>query len=310
MSFIYSSNRAVQVVDAALGPLGGQNWRAGMPSIDLLYFDTYGGKQLQEQVSIGKQLMLRANTAPLDRKHLLAKRLMEAGITTPRHYFSPEQVPDEPDTLWYVKAGDGTGGKEMWVCRASDIPAYFKPGYLIQEAITNIALFNEKKFTMRVYVLVYHNMVYWYPEGFLVLHARSYDREALDSRIHFNHSGYMDRLSDVQLLPTRYYGGFKALEPALAALLHQVFALFDATLDEKLNGSNYCLFGVDLLALPGNKVALVEINDRPSFTHTAQINQTVNTPMVQAMSAVLIPELIQPGLKREALRFEELGFFE
>jgi len=310
MSFTFLSNRALAVVEAALTPLGGQLWQQGVPQIDLLYFDTFGGKQAPENVRIGTQLMPRVHTACLNQKQLLASRLTDAGISSPRHYFQPEQVPDEPDSFWYVKSGKGTAGKEVWICQRPEIARYFQPGFLIQEALENIALFNGKKFTLRVYVLVHHNMVYWYPEGFLVLHAPDYDREVPDSRMHFNHSGYMDRLSDVQLLPTRYYTGYRVLEPTLVDLLQKVFGMFAPELDETRNGNSYCLFGLDLLVLADHQVALLEINDRPSFTHTHKINQDVNQPMVQAMSAVLMPQFIQGKLDRKALRFEELCFFE
>lgn len=308
MSFNYLSNRNQSVFRAAFAPLGGRVWSQGEAQVDLLYFDQFGGKRPSAGVVAGCQLMERSRTIPLDHKRRLAQTLDAHGLCLPRHYFSPADVPAGGDTLWYVKDPLSTAGKRLWLCRRDEVADFFEEGFVIQEALTDLALYQGRKFTLRTYVLVHGGSVYWYPHSFLVVHGKDYDAATPDPEAHFSHIGYMQPDSSIRLVPSQHYRDYFRLEAPLIELIQDVYRLFEAQLGHSNPPGAYCLFGLDVLQLADGRVALVEINDRPNLQHSDEINRLVNQPMLQAMGRLLLGDKVSSA--PAVAGFEELMFYE
>jgi len=307
MSFTFFSNRNLPIFRAALEPVDGRLWSGVEPTVDLLYFDQYGGKQPPAGLAARCQLIDRARTIPLDHKQQLAQTLQARGLCLPRHFFSPESLPVESDTLWYVKDPLSTGGKRLWLCRRDEVADFFEPGFVIQEALTDVALYQGRKFTLRTYVLVHEASVYWYPDSFLVVHGATYDPATPDAAAHFSHIGYMQPDSPIRLVPSTQYRHYFRMETPLVELLQDVYHLFEAQLGKSNPAGHFCLFGLDVLQLADGRVALIEINDRPNLHHTDEVNRLVNKPMLQAMARVLLGDKVSSAAAKP---FEELMFYE
>jgi hypothetical protein len=100
----------------------------------------------------------------------MVNALIDAGINYPRVYFIEEDVPDELDTLWYIKDSVGTAGKGICVVPREEAASKFEFGDIIQEAIQDLLLQGGKKFTLRVYMLVHEENIYLFQDGIVVLH--------------------------------------------------------------------------------------------------------------------------------------------
>jgi hypothetical protein len=307
MGFSYLSNRNLALFSAALEPLGGKAWSQGQQQVDLLYFDTYGGKRPPQGLEAACTLFDRRRSIPLDHKLQLARRMVDNGLHFPRHYFHPDQVPDEPDSWWYVKDPLSTGSKRVWLCQKQELEKYFQINFVIQEAIQDVALYLGRKFTLRTYVLVHGRIVYWYPDSFLVLHGAPYRPGQPDPAAHFSHVGYMEPGSEIRLLPSMDYRPYYKLELPIVETIQNVFGLYETELGKDNPPGTYCLFGLDFLHCQDGRVALIEINDRPNLHHNGRVNQLVNIPMLQAMVSLLLPEKAGPAPGKH---FDELMFYE
>jgi hypothetical protein len=308
MSFTFLTNRNLPVFKAALEPLGACVWQSGTaPQVDLLYFDRYGGQQPPAGLQASCELMDRARTIPLDHKLQLARTMTANALDFPRHCFSPDELPPGAATLWYVKDPLSAGSERLWLCRRDEVADFFEPGFIIQEALTDLALYQGRKFTLRSYVLVYAGSVYWYPDSFLVVHGAAYDPALPDAEAHFSHIGYMQPGSSIRLVASQDYRDYHRIEAPLVELVQDVFRLYEAQLGLSNPRGHFCLFGLDLLQLADGRVALVEINDRPNLHHTDEINQRINQPMLQAMSRLLLGDKVS---FTPAKPFEELMFYE
>lgn len=287
--FIFLSNRGSRNFAAALEPLGGREYVEGDSIIDLLYFDSFGGKQAPTGVEIGFELIDRQRTIPLDNKSQMAALLCHAGLTFPRVYFEPEQMPHEPGTLWFIKNPRLASGKGMQVVKWEHVDEQFEPGCIIQEAVQDVMLIDDRKFTLRVYTLVHDGKLYLYPTGIAVIHALSYDPDSLDPRVQFLHDGYMKKDSPVEMIAFNEVSQYQQVFSGLPRYLAELFSVFADLL--KFEGEQrYCLFGLDLLVREDLSCVMVEINDRPNLVHTSFINQAINIPMLRAMYCVLDPQ--------------------
>jgi prolyl 4-hydroxylase len=293
--FVFHTNRGPGIFRLGLERWGGVEFKEGDDAVQLLYFDGYGGRSFPSDIDLRFQLLERSKTIPLDHKLLLAKRLREHGMNYPRVYFTEEDVPADPAKFWYVKDPLSTAGKKVFLCSGADIGDFYKPGYLIQEAIQDVALIDGRKFTIRAYVLVHDRVVYFYQDSFLVVHGKAYDPGDLDPHIHYIHDGYARPGAEVKMLPSIEYAGYGAVMDAMMAVTRNAFAAFASELSCD-DPSRYCIFGLDFLQTADGRVALVEINDRPNFVHTKRINEAVNSRMVEALLQVLMPEFVTAPL--------------
>ncbi|MBL4728529.1 MAG: hypothetical protein JKY40_04165 [Gammaproteobacteria bacterium] len=301
-SFVFHSNRAATVFKAALEPLGGREYQPQDKHIDLLYFDRYQGKRPPIDVSVGFTLIERQQTIPIDNKLHMANALIDAGMHYPRVYFIEEDVPNEPNTLWYIKDPVGTAGRGVCVVPREEIASKFEFGDIIQEAVQDLLLCDGKKFTLRIYVLVREGNVYLFQDGIVILHGAEYDSKSVDPKVQYDHAGYMERGAKVELTP---FSDAPFYDETLANIKVSLGAIFESFREQlKRTGKNtYCLFGIDMLVRENSIPVLIEINDRPNLIHPNVVNTRVNIPAIQAMYCVLNPDCCD-HLPSDAKKFE------
>ena len=301
-SFVFHSNRGSENFKAALQPLGGREWQSQDRHIDLLYFDSYQGKRPPQDVSIGFTLIDRQQTIPIDNKLQMANALIDAGINYPRVYFIEEDVPDELETLWYIKDPEGTAGRGICVVPREKIADNFEFGDIIQEAIQDLLLQDGKKFTLRVYVLVHEANVYLFQDGIVLLHGAAYDPQSVDPKVQYEHVIYMDRQTDVQLSPFSDAPFYDEAFANIKVSLGNIFQSFKEQLKHE-EANTYCLFGIDVLLRENMSPVLIEINDRPNLINPKAVNSRVNIPVIQAMYCILNPDVCDL-LPSDAKKFE------
>ncbi|GJM11839.1 MAG: hypothetical protein DHS20C12_02420 [Pseudohongiella sp.] len=301
-SFVFHSNRGAKNFKAALEPLGGREYRAGDEHIDLLYFDTYQGKKPPRDVTVGTTLIERKRTIPIDNKLQMANALIDAGMNYPRVYFIEEDVPNEPDSFWYIKDPEGTAGRGICVVPREEIAKRFEFGDIIQEAVRDLLLKDGRKFTLRIYVLVHLGSVYLFQDGILVLHALTYDPDSLDPKVQYDHTGYMEPKSKVELSPFSDAPFYEEAFTKIKGSLANIFEAFSGLLKDEA-ADRYCLFGIDVLIREDLSPVLVEINDRPNLINPNTINARVNVPVIQAMYCILNPDCAA-SLSDDAKKFE------
>ena len=302
--FSFLSNRASANFSAALTPLGAIAWQEADRCIDFCYWDSYGGKTPPERVDIGYQLIDRRKTIPLDNKRLLVERLSGAGLCDPPAYLELEAVPQNATGLWFIKDPLSSAGRGITVVEATAIAEHFIAGHIIQQAVSEILLFEGRKYTIRLYALIWNGCLYLYPEGITVVHGPAYDAVSTDFAVQIEHNGYMDADSPVSMIRFSQVSGHELLLEDAASRLLPIFRCFaDELIPEP---DRFCLFGIDYLPRADGTMALIEINDRPNMMHTDDINRSVNSPMIEAMVCQIAGERLNLPTDYEQ-RFIELG---
>ena len=292
-SFTFFSNRASKNFEKALVPIGGVIFdKNSSPScgmtLDFLYFDQYGGKKPPTD-EVAFRLMPRQKTMQLDNKLTMARHLKKHRMDYPRVFFDPQDLPNEPDTLWFLKDPGSSGGKGIKILNTFEVVKHHQENQIIQEAITHLALIDGKKFTVRMYVLCFDNKIFMYPEGIIVVHGKHYEKNSRDPEVQFIHDGYDNPDKAVYMLRLSEYEHYTQVLPKMEKVVCESFSPFKTYL--KSGAMEYCLFGIDLLITEDLNVALIEINDRPNLKHSTEINETVNVGMIRSMLLTLSPTL-------------------
>lgn len=249
------------------------------------YFDMY---KLQEPPKVADHyqriisLLPNKSTDSIDDKKLLAERLENHNCSImPKTYFNLSEVPrEDPDKIWFIKWPYGTGGKDMQAARTSDLDGLklFKQ-HIIQEGVTDILTFQDKKFTIRSYVLIWNGTINLHPQAFMVVHGPKYNPKSTDYSVQIKHAGYHKADSPINLIPLVNNPNYKEL---FASMMESTRHLLDPFSDITAQTSEdiYTLLGVDFIPTYNKQVKLIEINHRPNLIHTEEINKTINIPMI------------------------------
>jgi len=290
--FVFYSNRAVRNFTTAFTPLGGVEVNDRDDLIDFSYFTWTSGcskinvdpenklkrvrptNQYGEVIPMKYKLMERKLTLPLEHKKKLASRLREHDICDPMVYFSIKEVPQIKGKLWYVKNPVKTGGAYMSVVPYRKLKSVFKSNYIIQEAVTDLTLIDNRKFTIRAYVLAVNKKIFLFPNAVVVIHGPQYDPKSTDHEVQINHKKQR-RLILSQL------SFHSQVMMKLMIEVPRIFRVFPEL--RTAPPTDYCLFGVDYLLTSKLELKLIEINDIPNFVHPQDFDNLLVVPMFRSL---------------------------
>lgn len=291
-------NRASRLFEQALRRVRAAG-RLPREDVCFSYWDSYAGNHL-DRSEFPPQLRLirlldRRRSNPLADKARLAALLEEHGAAAwaPATFASvaaARQHNPDPHALWFIKPTLLSGGREMYCLRGSDLPGHsLGRNCIVQAAITNLELDRGRKFTVRVYLLIWQQTVYLYQEGFMLTHGVPYREDSTDYAVHIDHRGYERPTSQVQMAPLSCYPKQAQYRPRITALVEALKPVMGECIAAS-SGDEYLLLGIDLLYQQDGQVQLVEINTAPNFVHSREVNEQVNIPFFAAvMTALLNP---------------------
>ncbi|MEO1591615.1 MAG: hypothetical protein AAFU71_10020 [Cyanobacteria bacterium J06632_22] len=181
-----------------------------------------------------------------------------------------------PPSIWFVKPNHLSGGRGIQVVAHKDLANLELPRHsLIQAGVEDIKLIDGRKFTARVYVLLWHGNAYLFDDGFVVIHAPQYQRGSTEYGVQVDHRGYQTGNSGVEM---KLYSGlprFAETMTQVKASLRRIFPALQSAL-KATTEKRYLLLGIDLLPLETGGIRLIEINAIPNFVHSQTINQGLN----------------------------------
>lgn len=270
------------------------------------YWDTYGGQILDlTQIPEGFRLIRlvdRPFTNPLSNKGSLARLLKVNGLDhlAPATFTRIEEAltyQSDGDKLWFAKPVFGAGGKGIYCLTGKQLEGHeLPPHYILQEAVSDLALRNGRKYTSRIYLLVWNQSVYLYRDGFVLTHGRPYDERSTDYSVQVDHRGYADPRAAVRIEPMSACPEHAVYWPRLRALAECLRPVLGTCVDSS-GRDRYLLLGVDVLFQRNGGLKLVEINTHPNFVHSDEVNEKVNVPFFEASLQTVLGDQ-DAGLER------------
>lgn len=289
-------NRASGIFASALKALETEIAALSEP-VCFTYWDTYGNNLLPTEDLIAGQrvirLLERRISNPLAHKGALARLLRERELThlaPPTYDTIAEALAAHPDdtTVWYFKSVYGTGGKGMFCVAHGDLEQQVLPkDFILQAGVREVELNAGRKFTTRIYLLVWAGQLYLYHNGFTVTHGRDYEPDSTDYAVQIDHRGYEKADGAVRIAPGLGNPTFRRFLPALGQLASELApALADCL--QASDRDTYLVLGIDTLLCRDGTVKLIEINTAPNFIHTPEVNAEVNVPFFEAVIRTLL----------------------
>ncbi|MCG8415313.1 MAG: tubulin--tyrosine ligase family protein [Pseudomonadales bacterium] len=260
----------------------------------IVYWDTYAGPLPDfdaDAYQLVVQMLPRSATNPFDDKGRLGDIMLEHENLFPRTFSDIDEIPDslaDPNGMWFLKNRHGAGGTEVECVRLASVQnSELKQYSILQQAVKDVRLFENRKYTIRAYVLIWNGQVYLYKKWYRVVHGGIYSPDATDYSIQVSlrYSGggteFMPQFFDAS---EEEKGEFDALHRANKRL-KTVFA----PLIEESNRNSYSLLGCDFLIKESGDAILIEINAYPNLVHLDPgVANQVNFPMIQDTVRLLV----------------------
>lgn len=296
-SYFYSTiNRASSVLNKAFLGVSQEIEKLTKPT-HFTYWDTYGNNKLPDTNKVDNerliQLIYRGISNRIGSKHLLAGLLKKHDLThlAPPTFNSVKEAVDaklDNVSVWFFKPAYGTGGKGMFCVANRDLPYQVLPkDYVIQAGVRDIELDKGRKFTTRFYLLLHDKKLYFFNNGFNVVHGHNYDPYSTAYEIQIDHTGYANKDSPVTMVAGSDSFTFKQFVPALKKLTKELIPVLSECL-EATDKDSYLILGIDTLLCKDGTVKLIEINIAPNFIHTNDIISKVNVPFFESVLRVLL----------------------
>jgi hypothetical protein len=206
-----------------------------------------------------------------------------------------------PDSLWFIKPTLLSGGRGIRCIRGSELQDIeLGENTILQRAVDDLLLWEGKKFTARIYVLIWNKSVFLYANGFILVHGVLFDDSSTDYAIHVDHRGYQDPASSVKMIPLSSCDSLNEYQSAFPGLVCSMIPIFDPCISAS-SQDEYILLGIDLLLQKHGGIKIVEINTMPNYIHSGRINQEVNVPLFADIVARLALGVERPSLRQISL---------
>ncbi|CAE7041812.1 unnamed protein product [Symbiodinium sp. CCMP2456] len=300
--FRYFANRGRQAFSDATHALAGK-YPGYRDNAVFTYFDTFGGKTLPDMGSYSRlvQLIDRGVTDVYDHKRGLELRLREFGCSDvfPATYFSSAEAlqatSSEPDALFFAKLPEQSGGCGIRILRREDLQREELPSeYIIQRAVQDLELIDDRKFVIRFFFVVHEKCIYLHEVGVLIVHGEKYDRRSVDMVVQAKHDWYDDS-SETYLILLQSVEQAPRWRKAIAARLREALPAMGPLLDSS-GSDRYALVGGDALIQSNGEAKLIEFNMYPNlFSDQDFVDKQVYAVLLKDMMELLLLGKLSSG---------------
>ncbi len=226
----------------------------------------------------------------LESKTTVSKLLQRHAVKNvfPPTYTSKEAALNHPEPveIWFSKPGHLSGGREIRVISGKALKDYTLPRFhLLQAGVEDLALMGDRKFTARIYVLLWNRQVFLFDDGFVLVHGPAYERGSTDYRVQVDHRGYDRENGPVTMGLCSDRSRTGTLVADAREPLIRMLPILEQTL-AATSGLRYLILGIDVLQKANGTPVFIEINAIPNFVHSRRVNERLNIPMFEHVMRV------------------------
>ena len=212
--------------------------------------------------------------------------------------FDTNRLKYAEDKIWFIKSRGGSGGKGVYCKTTKELVHDPGRNYVIQEEITPIDLWQNRKYVIRSYILIWNKRVWLHKKAIAVIHGEDYSQSNCDHNVQVSHEGYHNEKGDVKIHPLENIMDLTDhptnTHDMLLREMYEVSKVIADRFDRLVQESNECeyiILGVDFLPIKKiNRkygIKIVEVNRYPNMFHTELINRHVNERVIRDTMYIL-----------------------
>ena len=205
------------------------------------------------------------DVAFIDNKNKFAEMLCETSIWMPKTYHSVDEIRDETEKNYFLKYSYNNGGTQVFMFdNKGDIRAHIADDprpYVVQEEVEDIYLIDERKFILRIWLVLFDNKYYLSSNGIIKLHQNTYESSRVADR-----AAHIEM--DLRSIPYQHFKLWEHYDETLDNIIQSMQTMtgcFDRALKKSVNC--FQVFGADFIVDNNLKPHVIEMNSWPNMNN-------------------------------------------
>lgn len=231
----------------------------------------------------------RKYTVKMDDKINLSE-VMGKSEYIPKWYLKYDDISKEtdPNQLFYVKKRGSTASKGVYLHKYANMNEVDTSNSVIQEDLNNPYIYENRRFKIRAYILIFQNNIYINRKAWCSLGALDYKKADETTT-----AEDIEKINIIYQSPGRKWFNFKEIpdyEEIFINMCNSCNDIYDKFQDKISNykDTEYSILGVDYVIDDLKKPYIIEINHRSNYAHPKEIVDAVDLPAIEDTFRVLI----------------------
>ena len=243
------------------------SWKKEYPEMKIFYVATRGKSIL------------------MDSKINFTKR-MGSSIYTPESYLHYNEIKDEKDeySLYFVKKDGSTASKGVNVYYFKDLSNVNMENCIIQKSMKNPDLYENKRYKMRVHVILHNKEVYYCKNHFATVSDIDYNIETNKDLRNIN---VIHQTENTLFILSQLIDGYELIEKNLILAIED-FKKFYLKEIENILHQEFVILGFDFVVDSEKNVHIIEINHRSNYAHPDEISKKTDVLCMKNLIKLLV----------------------
>jgi len=241
----------------------------------------------------------RKKTIRMDSKLLFANKMKES-IYTPVTYLKFEDIPESTDknTLFFIKKDGSTGSRHVYISKYQDLSNCISNidcanQYILQESMGQPDLYDEKRYKIRVHVILHNNEVYLHKKTFATVSCEKYSVGGIKDKFIGIRNEDLQKMNVIcqanseKFILYNEIDNYELIEQNIILALKD-FKTYYTNEINTIGDREFSILGFDFVVDADKNVNIIEINHRSNYHHPKEISSKTDDLCMRDLFILLI----------------------
>ena len=241
----------------------------------------------------------RRKTIRMDSKLLFADKMKES-IYTPVTYLKYEDIPISTDksALYFIKKDGSTGSRHVYISKYQDLSNCISNidcanEYILQESMKQPDLYNEKRYKIRVHVILHNKEVYLHKKTFATVSSEKYCIGGLKDKFMGIKNEDLQKMNVICQANSEKFilydeiNNYELIEKNIILALED-FKKYYISEVNNIDDKEFTILGFDFVVDINKNVNIIEINHRSNYHHPKEISSKTDNICLKDLFILLI----------------------
>ena len=241
----------------------------------------------------------RKKTIRMDSKLLFANKMKES-IYTPVTYLKFEDIPESTDknTLFFIKKDGSTGSRHVYISKYQDLSNCISNidcanQYILQESMGQPDLYDEKRYKIRVHVILHNNEVYLHKKTFATVSCEKYSVGGFKDKCFGIKDDSLQKMNVIcqanseKFILYNEIDNYELIEQNIILALKD-FKTYYTNEINTIENREFSILGFDFVVDADKNVNIIEINHRSNYHHPKEISSKTDDLCMRDLFILLI----------------------
>lgn len=241
----------------------------------------------------------RRKTIRMDSKILFAKKMKDS-IYTPLTYLNFNEISEtgNKNRLFFIKKDGSTGSRHVFISKYQDLSTTISSldnacNYIIQESMSSPDLYEDKRYKIRVHVILHDKKLYLHKKTFATVSSEKYTMGGLKEELvgigedKLKKMNVICQANSEKFILYNDIENYDLIEDNIVLALKDFNKYYINEINE-ITENEFCILGFDFVVDSNKNVNIIEINHRSNYHHPENISSLTDKKCMEDLIILLI----------------------